>query len=95
MLPAVRARFWLLTLKGDRTDGEAFVDALTLLSNVANLGDLRSLVIHPASTTHSQANEQELAAAGISQSTIRVSVGLEDVADIIADLEAGFAAIKK
>ena len=56
---------------------------------------MRSLVIHPASTTHSQANEQELAAAGISQSTIRVSVGLEDVADIIADLEAGFAAIKK
>ena len=82
-------------LKGNRADGEAFVDALQLLTNVANLGDLRSQVIHPASTTHSQANEQELAAAGISQSTIRVSVGLEDVADIIIDLEAGFAAIKK
>ena len=82
-------------LKGDRAAGEAFVDALKLLTNVANLGDLRSQVIHPASTTHSQANEQELAAAGISQSTIRVSVGLEDVTDIIADLEAGFAAISK
>lgn len=70
----------------------AFIDALQLHSNLANIGDTRSLVVHPASTTHSQSDEASLAAAGISQATIRLSVGIEDIADIIADLEAGFAA---
>ncbi len=82
-------------LEGDRNDGEHFVDTLKLLSNVANLGDLRSLAIHPASTTHSQASEEELKAAGISQSTIRLSIGLEDIEDIIADLEKAFAVISQ
>ena len=82
-------------LEGDRNDGEHFVDALKLLSNVANLGDLRSLAIHPASTTHSQASEEELKAAGISQSTIRLSIGLEDIEDIIADLEKAFEVLSK
>ena len=60
---------------------------------MANIGDVRSLVVHPASTTHSQSNEAGLARAGITQATIRLSIGIEDVRDIIADLEHGFAAI--
>lgn len=70
-----------------------FINALKLHSNLANIGDVRSLVVHPASTTHSQSTEAGLARAGITQATIRLSVGIEDIRDIIADLEAGFAAI--
>ena len=76
----------------DRTAAWAFIDALQLHSNVANIGDVRSLVIHPASTTHSQSDAHGLARAGITQATVRLSVGIESVADIIADLERGFAA---
>ena len=76
-----------------REQAWAFIDALNLHSNLANIGDVRSLVVHPASTTHSQSNEEGLKRAGITQGTIRLSVGIEDVADIIADLERGFAAI--
>ncbi len=79
-------------LKGGRAAGEAFVDALSLFSNVANIGDVRSLVIHPASTTHSQMNDDELAAAGISGGTVRLSIGLEDIRDILADLTRGLEA---
>ncbi len=79
-------------LQGGREAGVAFVDALELFSNLANIGDVRSLVIHPASTTHSQMNDDELAAAGVSAGTIRLSIGLEDIADILADLERGLAA---
>ena len=84
------------TLKGDqndRTDAWKFIDSLQLHSNVANLGDVRSLVVHPASTTHSQSNEAGLKRAGITQATIRLSVGIESVEDILADLELGFAAV--
>ena len=84
------------TLKGDqtdRTDAWQFIDSLQLHSNVANLGDVRSLVVHPASTTHSQSDEAGHKRAGISQATIRLSVGIENVDDIIADLERGFAAV--
>lgn len=70
-----------------------FIDALKLHSNVANIGDVRSLVVHPATTTHSQSDEQGLARAGISQATVRLAVGIENVDDIIADLEGAFAAI--
>lgn len=70
-----------------------FIDALKLHSNVANIGDVRSLVVHPATTTHSQSDEAGLTRAGISQATIRLSVGIENVDDIIADLNAGFAAL--
>ncbi|WP_295623706.1 O-acetylhomoserine/O-acetylserine sulfhydrylase [uncultured Corynebacterium sp.] len=73
----------------------AFVDALKLHSNVANIGDVRSLVVHPATTTHSQSDEHGLARAGISQATVRLAVGIENVDDIIADLEGAFAAIGK
>lgn len=70
----------------------AFVDALDLHSHVANIGDVRSLVIHPASTTHSQLDDAALQAAGVNQGFVRLAVGLEGIEDILADLEKGFAA---
>ncbi|MEX3505162.1 O-acetylhomoserine/O-acetylserine sulfhydrylase [Corynebacterium sp. LK2510] len=79
--------------ENDRTKAWAFIDALKLHSNLANVGDVRSLVVHPASTTHSQSDEAGLKRAGITQATVRLSVGIEDIDDIIADLERGFAAI--
>ena len=72
--------------------GKAFVDALTLHSHVANIGDVRSLVIHPASTTHAQLSEEQQRAAGVTRGLVRLAVGIENIADILADLEAGFAA---
>lgn len=80
-------------LDGGRDAGTAFVDALGLHSNVANIGDVRSLVIHPASTTHAQLTEQEQLAAGVEPGFVRLSVGLEGIDDILADLELGFAAL--
>ncbi|MBC2682159.1 O-acetylhomoserine/O-acetylserine sulfhydrylase [Corynebacterium anserum] len=71
----------------------AFIDALKLHSNLANVGDVRSLVVHPATTTHSQSDEKSLTRAGISKATIRLSVGIEDIDDILADLQRGFDAI--
>ncbi len=73
-------------IKGGREAGAKFCDNLKLLRIVANLGDTRSMVSHPATTTHSQLSEEQLAAAGISSSTIRLSIGIEDVRDIIADI---------
>lgn len=77
---------------GGHESGRAFVEALELHQHVANVGDTRSLVIHPASTTHSQMAEDEQLVAGVSPALVRLSVGLESVDDIIADLEVGFAA---
>ena len=74
-------------LKGGRTAGAKFMDSLKLLKIVANVGDVRSMVIHPATTTHSQLSAEQLKQAGISENTVRLSVGLEDKADIIADIE--------
>jgi O-acetylhomoserine (thiol)-lyase len=79
-------------IKGGIEAGRKFVEGLTLHSHVANIGDVRSLVIHPASTTHSQMTEDEQRAAGVEPGLVRLSVGLETVDDIIADLERGFAA---
>jgi O-acetylhomoserine (thiol)-lyase len=79
-------------IKGGREAGRKFVEGLTLHSHVANIGDVRSLVIHPASTTHSQLSESEQAATGVEAGLVRLSVGLESIDDIIADLEEGFAA---
>jgi O-acetylhomoserine (thiol)-lyase len=80
-------------LAGGVAAGQAFVEALQLHSHVANIGDVRSLVIHPASTTHSQLSAQEQLAAGVTPGLVRLSVGIEALADILADLELGFAAI--
>ena len=80
-------------IKGGREAGEKFVNATQLHSHVANIGDVRSLIIHPASTTHSQLNEAEQTASGVAPGLIRLSVGIETIDDIIADLELGFAAV--
>src|SRR5690606_40566708 len=81
-------------IEGGVEAGKRFVEGLTLHSHVANIGDARSLVIQPAATTHSQLNADEQAAAGVSPGQVRLSVGLESIADILADLDAGFAAAK-
>ena len=75
--------------------GTRFVEALELHSHVANIGDVRSLVIHPASTTHSQLSPEEQAAAGVTPGLVRLAVGIENIADILADLDAGFRAAKQ
>jgi O-acetylhomoserine (thiol)-lyase len=80
-------------LKGGREHGQKFAEALKLHSHVANIGDVRSLVIHPASTTHSQLTEEEQHSAGVNPGLVRLSVGLESIDDILADLDLGFAAI--
>ena len=79
-------------IRGGQKEAWAFIDALKVFSLLANVADVKSLVIHPASTTHSQLSDEELADQGISRSTIRLSVGTEHIDDIIADLDAGFAA---
>ena len=78
-------------IKGGVKSGSKFVDGLSVFSHVANIGDVRSLVIHPASTTHSQLSPEQLLTAGVTPGLIRLSVGLESVDDLIADLEAAFA----
>ncbi|MFZ1579151.1 MAG: PLP-dependent transferase, partial [Nostocoides sp.] len=74
--------------------GKRFVEGLSLHSHVANIGDVRSLAIHPASTTHSQGSEADRLAAGVTPGLIRLAVGIEHIDDIIADLEQGFAAAR-
>jgi O-acetylhomoserine (thiol)-lyase len=81
-------------INGGIEAGKKFVEGLSLHSHVANIGDVRSLVIHPASTTHSQLSPEELINAGVNPGLIRLSVGLEDIEDIKADLADGFAAAK-
>ncbi|WP_411082828.1 bifunctional o-acetylhomoserine/o-acetylserine sulfhydrylase [Streptomyces sp. cmx-18-6] len=81
-------------LKGGAEAGKQFVDAVELFSHLANIGDVRSLIIHPASTTHSQLTEEQLVATGATPGLVRLSVGLENVDDLKADLEAGFRAAK-
>jgi O-acetylhomoserine (thiol)-lyase len=81
-------------IAGGRDAGQRFVEGLELHSHVANIGDVRSLVIHPASTTHSQLTEEEQRSTGVEPGLVRLSVGLESIEDILADLEAGFRAAK-
>ena len=81
-------------IKGGAENAKKFIDNLELFSLLANVADVKSLVIHPASTTHSQLTEDELLAAGIKPTTVRLSIGTENIDDIIADLAAGFEAIK-
>ena len=81
-------------IEGGAEAGKRFVDALELHSNVANIGDVRSLVIHPASTTHSQLTPQEQLLSGITPGLVRLAVGIEHIDDILADLDAGFRAAK-
>ena len=81
-------------IKGDAETAKKFTESLSLFSLLANVADVKSLVIHPASTTHSQLSNDELLACGIKPNTVRLSIGTEHIDDIIADLEAGFAAVK-
>ncbi|MBP2477950.1 O-acetylhomoserine (thiol)-lyase [Crossiella equi] len=81
-------------LRGGVEAGKAFVDAVELFSHLVNIGDVRSLIVHPASTTHSQLTPEEQAAAGVTPGLVRLSVGIEGVEDLKADLEAGFRAAK-
>lgn len=82
-------------LKGGVDAGKALVENVSLFSHLANIGDVRSLIIHPASTTHSQLTPEQQLTTGVTPGLVRLSVGLENVADLIADLEVGFAAARK
>ena len=92
--PNGAASIFTFEIKGDAEKAKKFTESLELFSLLANVADVKSLVIHPASTTHSQLTEEELLAAGIKPNTIRLSIGTEHIDDIIADLEHGFAAVR-
>jgi O-acetylhomoserine (thiol)-lyase len=90
-LPRGAGAVFSFDCEGGRAGGQEFIRGVTLWSHLANVGDSKSLIIHPASTTHRQLDEEELRAAGVRPGTIRLSVGIEDVDDLIWDLEQGFA----
>ena len=92
-LPNGTGSVFCFNLPGGREQGLRFIEALSLFSHLANVGDAKSLVIHPASTTHRQLNDEELTSAGIGPGTIRLSVGIEDASDLIWDLEQGLGAM--
>jgi O-acetylhomoserine (thiol)-lyase len=94
-LPDGAGAVFCFDLPGGREDGLKFIESLSLFSHLANVGDAKSLVIHPASTTHRQLSDDELASAGINPGTIRLSVGIEDVDDLIWDLQEGLNALEK
>ena len=93
-LPRGAGAIFTFEIKGGREAGQNFIRGVTLWSHLANVGDAKSLIIHPASTTHRQLDEKELEAAGVGAGTIRLSVGIEDVDDLIWDLEQGFARVR-
>ncbi len=93
--PNGAASIFTFEIKGNADTAKKFTENLELFSLLANVADVKSLVIHPASTTHSQMTEEELLAAGIKPNTIRLSIGTEHIDDIIADLEHGFEAVKQ
>jgi O-acetylhomoserine (thiol)-lyase len=95
LLPRGCGAVFSVDLKHDRAGGRRFVESLSLFSHLANVGDAKSLVIHPASTTHFRMDAAALAAAGIGEATLRLSIGLEDVDDLIDDLKRGFRAAAK
>lgn len=92
--PKGAASIFTFEVKGTAEDAKKFTESLKLFSLLANVADVKSLVIHPASTTHSQLDEEELLKSGITPTTVRLSIGTEHIDDIIADLEQGFNAIK-
>ena len=87
------ASIFTFEIKGGQAEAHKFIDALEIFSLLANVADVKSLVIHPATTTHSQLSPEELADQGIKPNTVRLSIGTEHIDDIIADLEKGFAAL--
>jgi len=95
LLPRGAGSVFSFDIKGSRAQGKVFIEALKLFSHLANVGDCRSLVIHPASTTHFRLSDEALAAAGITQGTIRLSIGLEDADDLLDDLKRALKAAEK
>jgi len=95
LLPRGAGSVFSFDIKGSREQGKKFIETLRLFSHLANVGDCRSLVIHPASTTHFRMNDEALAAAGIGPGTIRLSIGLEDPDDLIDDLKRALKAAEK
>jgi O-acetylhomoserine (thiol)-lyase len=95
LLPRGAGSVFSFTLKGGRAPGRKFIEALRVFSHLANVGDAKSLVIHPASTTHFRMSDAALVAAGIHPGTIRLSIGLEDSGDLLEDLNRGLAAAAK
>ena len=95
LLPRGAGSVFSFDLKGSRAQGKAFVEALKIFSHLANVGDCRSLVIHPASTTHFRMTDAALAAGGITQGTIRLSIGLEDPDDLLDDLKRALKVAEK
>ena len=95
LLPEGAGAIFCFGVKGGREAGRAFIEAVELLSHLANVGDAKSLVIHPASTTHQQMDAAALEAAGVGEDMVRLSIGLEDPEDLIADLERGLRAAKR
>ena len=88
------ASIFTFELNGTKEQAQKFTESLNIFSLLANVADVKSLVIHPASTTHSQMTEEELLAAGITPTTVRLSIGNEHIDDILADLEQGFKAVQ-
>ena len=95
LLPKGAGSVFSFDLKGNREQGKKFIETLKVFSHLANVGDCRSLVIHPASTTHFRMTDEALASAGITQGTIRLSIGLEDADDLIDDLKRALKAAEK
>lgn len=92
--PSGAGSIFTFDIKGGEKEAKAFIDALEIFSLLANVADVKSLVIHPKTTTHSQLSEQEFNEQKIFDNTIRLSIGTENINDIIADLEQGFDAVK-
>lgn len=82
-------------VKGGKQGGSTFIDHLKLISHVANIGDTRSLAIHPATTTHQQLSEEERLASGVTDDFIRFSVGIEEIGDILWDLDQALAVVQE
>jgi O-acetylhomoserine (thiol)-lyase len=95
LLPKGAGSVFSFDMKGNREQGKKFIEALRVFSHLANVGDCRSLVIHPASTTHFRMSDEALAAGGITQGTIRLSIGLEDADDLLDDLKRALKAAEK
>ena len=92
LLPRGCGAVFPVDLKATREQGRRFIESLRVFSHLANVGDAKSLVIHPASTTHSQLTEEEQASTGVTPGLVRLSVGIEDVRDIIADIDQALKA---
>jgi O-acetylhomoserine (thiol)-lyase len=95
LLPRGAGSVFSFDIRGTRTQGQKFIEALQVFSHLANVGDCRSLVIHPASTTHFRMSDEALQGSGIGPGTIRLSVGLEDPDDLIADLKKALKVAEK